>query len=130
VNRLVFCSLLGATIVLSAVAAPSAANENFTTSHWQVYAWIGQQVVSGVMTMTQTGNKVSATFHGNTIAGTMTDATHMNATWSGPRGEGWITLAFHNEGNGFGGTWGPKGKASDGRFVGTRITPSPAPSGP
>jgi hypothetical protein len=81
------------------------------------------------MTMTTTGEKVVATFKIVTIHGTLVDyGNQMNATYTGPRGEGWITFNFHNEGNGFGGTWGLKGKPADGKFVGSRVAPSAAPA--
>ena len=99
-----------------------------STSHWQVYAWIGQQVQSGILTMKTSGDKVVATFNHITIHGTLVDyGKQINATYTGPRGDGWITLNFHNEDNGFGGTWGLKGKPADGKFVGTRVQPGAAP---
>lgn len=101
-----------------------------TTSHWQVYAWVGQETVNGVLTMTRTGNKVVGAFRDNAITGELVDdGNQLNGTWTGPRGSGWITLHFHDNGNGFDGTWGQKGKPSDGKLVGGRVTPSPAPAG-
>ena len=102
------------------VRADSAA-----TTHWRVYAWIGQTVVDGVLTMTTTGAKVVGKFRDNQITGDMVqDGAQLNGNWTGPRGAGWITLHVHNGGNGFGGEWGQKGKPADGKFVGTLITNS------
>jgi len=121
-----------AAIVVSLTVAPVLADSNpetATTSHWQVYAWIGQNVQSGIMTMTTTGDKVVATLKNLKIHGTLVDyGNQMNATYTGPRGEGWITLTFHNEGDGFGGQWGLKAKPADGKFVGSRVSASATPA--
>ncbi len=120
---------VSAALVLAGAVSVRADTTAPTTSHWQVYAWIGQRVESGIMTMTVTGEKVSATFRNNTIHGQIVDyGNQMNATFSGPAGNGWITLHFHNDNNGFGGEWGQKGQAGEGKFVGTRVKASPAPS--
>ena len=117
-----------ALIVASLAASAALADPNpgsATTSHWQVYAWIGQNVQSGIMTMTTTGEKVVAHFKNITFHGTLVDyGNQVNATYTGPRGDGWVTLHFHNEGNGFGGEWGLKGKPADGKFVGSRVSAS------
>jgi hypothetical protein len=98
-------------------------------SQWHVDAWIGQHVVDDVLTMQTTGSKVVGSFHGNTITGTLVnEGAQLNGNWTGPRGSGWITLHFHNDGNGFSGTWGQKSKPSDGQLVGGRLTPSPTPA--
>jgi len=119
-----------ALVIIVGSLAVRADTQEGTTSYWQVHAWIGQNVVSGVMIMTMTGNKVVAKFRDNTIHGDLVEGgNQINASYTGPRGSGWITLNLHNEGNGFGGEWGQKGKGADGKFVGSRITPSPAPAG-
>jgi hypothetical protein len=106
-----------------------SADETTLTTHWKVYAWIGQNYVDGVMTMNVTGTKVVGKFRDNSITGNLVDqGAQLNGDWTGPRGNGWITLNFHNDGQGFGGEWGQKGKPADGKFVGSLIAPSPAPS--
>ena len=121
-------AIIAVLLNVSAVRADSTSG-TAAPSHWQVYAWIGQNVQSGIMTMTTSGEKVVAHFNNITFHGTLVDnGNQINATYTGPRGDGWVTLHFHNEGNGFGGEWGLKGKPADGKFVGTRATASPAPA--
>lgn len=125
-KKIVLVSLAILLVVFESTGVRAA---NSGTTHWQVYAWIGQTVEDGVMTMTTTGTKVVAQFRGNAITGTLVDdGQQLNGDWSGPRGAGWLTVHFRGEGTRFNGSWGQKGKPADGKFVGNLITSSPAPT--
>jgi hypothetical protein len=116
-------------ICLTGLTAVAAETPSTVVSQWHVTAWIGQTIVDDTLTLRTTGEKVVGEFHGNAITGTLVnEGAQLNGNWTGPRGSGWITLHFHNDGNGFSGTWGQKGKPADGQFVGGRLTPSPTPA--
>jgi hypothetical protein len=124
----VFC-LLASVLCLMGTSSAGADTPSTVTSKWHVVAWIGQTAIEDTLTIQTTGTKVVGQFHGNAITGTLVnDGAQLNGNWTGPRGTGWITLHFHNDGNGFSGTWGQASKPADGQFVGARIEPSPSPS--
>jgi hypothetical protein len=120
VKRKAILSCLVLAIVLVSAVDVRADSSAPATTQWQVYAWIGEQTVDGVMILTTSGEKVTGQFRGNAITGQLVDyGNQFNGNYNGPRGEGWITLHFHNGRTGF-----------DGKVVGHLLTPSPAPAAP
>jgi hypothetical protein len=116
-------------MVLTSAIGVKATTTTTSTSQWQLIEYQGNAVVQGILTATRTGNTVSGMWNNNTLHGTLVDnGKQLNGTWTGPQGSGWITLHYANDGNGFHGTWGQKGKPAAGKLIGQRLTPSPAPA--
>jgi hypothetical protein len=128
VKRNAFLLVVFTLIILASAIGVQAATTT-TTSQWQLIEYQGNAVVQGVLSATRTGNSINGTWNKNTIQGTLVnDGRQLNGTWTGPQGSGWITLHYANDGNGFHGTWGQKGKPAAGKLIGQRLTPSPAPA--
>jgi hypothetical protein len=61
--------------------------------------------------------------NGNGFTGTFVTGSQINGTWHGPGGAGWLTVYASPNGHSFNGTWGYKGRAANGSFVGNKVLP-------
>lgn len=118
-----------AMVLLPASAGAQAQNNVNATGNWSVSS-TGEPLANGTFRLRQDGLNMTGTYGGGgKIDGKFEPGTlQVDATWSDPRGSGWMTIVFGADGNRFSGDWGRPGSRPSGHFDGSRA-PYPTVTG-
>jgi hypothetical protein len=112
---------LGAAFVVVSLASLGIARAALDVAGFYSLDAAGDYFSRSTVHLRQEGNTVIGDYdpHGS-LHGTMKDNI-LSATWSDPRGSGWLTFKFNLQGSGFSGDWGYGGKKPSGQLIGKRI---------
>lgn len=123
----VFLSI--AMVLLPASVAAQTQNNVNATGKWSVDS-TGEPLANGTVRLRQDGPSITGTYAGGgTIDGKFEPGSlQVDATWTDPRGNGWMTIVFGADGNRFSGDWGRPGSKPSGHFEGSRA-PFPTVTG-
>jgi hypothetical protein len=113
--------LIIAIALVPITGGAQAQNSVNATGNWTVNT-TGEPLASGTFRLRQNGPNVTGTYGGGgTFEGKFEPGSlQVDATWSDPRGYGWMTIVFGADGNRFSGDWGRPGSKPSGHFDGSR----------
>ncbi len=116
-------ALLGITILVISLRTDALAQKAIdATGNWSITPK-GEPFANGQVKVRQDGTAVAGTyspsghFEGKFQPGTL----QVDATWSDPRGTGWMTIVFAASGKSFSGQWGRPGSNPSGHFEAVRF---------